>query len=138
MIPSEAEAQSRNFIAAFREIQSSAHANSNEHGFWDSEDKILALVLTHGGEQLAVSAAKAIHGQKLALMHSEISEALEGERGDLMSDKIPEFTAVEEELADAIIRMMDMAGRRKLRLAEAIMAKLSYNKSRPYKHGKSF
>lgn len=74
---------------------------------------------------------------KIALMHSELSEALEGLRhGDPNSDKIPEYTSQEEELADCIIRIMHYGALRELRIAEALIAKLRFNESRPYKHGK--
>lgn len=69
-------------------------------------------------------------GERIALMHSELSEALEGDRKSDMSDKIPEFTAVEEEFADALIRIFDTAGARKLRLGEAFQAKMRYNRTR--------
>ncbi len=77
-------------------------------------------------------------GEKIALMHSELSEALEADRKDLMSDHIEEFTGVEEELADCMIRIFDFAGHHNLRLAEAVTAKLHFNLSRPYKHGKAY
>jgi len=64
---------------------------------------------------------------KLALVHSEISEALEGHRKDLMDDKLPHRTMVEVELADAIIRIMDLAGAMGLDLGGAIKEKLEFN-----------
>lgn len=74
---------------------------------------------------------------KYGLMTTEIAEAIEARRhGDPASDKIPEFTGQEEELADCIVRIMHHAAHRKLRVAEALIAKLEYNNSRPYKHGK--
>ena len=78
-------------------------------------------------------------GELIALMHSELSEGLEGLRhGNPKSDKIPMFSSIEEELADVIIRICDMAGGKKLKLEEAIVAKLEYNKTRKKKHGKEF
>lgn len=74
-------------------------------------------------------------GELLALIHSEVSEALEGLRKDINDDHIPQFKMVEAELADACIRIFDMAAARNYRLAEAIIAKMEYNKTRPHKHG---
>jgi NTP pyrophosphatase (non-canonical NTP hydrolase) len=79
------------------------------------------------------------NASKIALMHSELSEALEADRkGIEHDDKIPEFTGVEAELADTIIRILDFSGRHDLRLGEAIAAKLLFNLTRPYKHGKKY
>lgn len=78
-------------------------------------------------------------GSKIALIHSELSEALEADRkGIETDDKIPEFTGMEAELADTIIRILDLAGRHNLRLGEAIIAKMHFNLSRPPKHGKAY
>jgi NTP pyrophosphatase (non-canonical NTP hydrolase) len=77
-------------------------------------------------------------GEKIALMHSELSEALEADREKLKSVKIPEFTGVEEELADCIIRILDYSGHHKLRLGEAFAAKLAFNLGRPRMHGKGY
>lgn len=85
-------------------------------GFWDSENT----------------------GEKIALMHSELSEALEADRKKLTSDHIPDFDGIEEELADCMIRIFDFAGHHELRLAEAFSAKLEYNLTRPYRHGKGY
>lgn len=69
-------------------------------------------------------------GERIALIHSEISEAMEAGRKDLPSDKITEFTGVEEELADTLIRIFDLAGAMKLRLGAAFVAKYRYNQTR--------
>lgn len=75
-------------------------------------------------------------GEMIALMHSELSEALEGLRhGNPPDDHVPEFNSVEVELGDLLIRVMDFAKARGHRVAEAAEAKMAYNDNRPYKHG---
>lgn len=69
-------------------------------------------------------------GEKLMLIVSEISEAMEAHRKGLMDDKLPHRPGVEVELADAVIRIFDLAGCGKLDLAGAILEKLAYNASR--------
>lgn len=106
------------FLAAFTKVQEQAHKNAVSKGFWDVERN---------------------SGESIALIHSELSELLEGLRkGNPPSEKIPGFSQAEEEAADVIIRLFDLAGGSKWRLAEAIVAKMAYNASRPYKHGKQF
>jgi NTP pyrophosphatase (non-canonical NTP hydrolase) len=67
---------------------------------------------------------------KIALIHSEISEALEADRKNLMDDKLPHRSGIEVELADAIIRICDLAGKLELDLGGAITEKMEYNKRR--------
>lgn len=83
---------------------------------------------------------------KLCLIHSEVSEALEGQRKDKMDDHLPHRKALEVELADALIRICDLAGGLGLDLGGAVREKLAYNAQRAdHKHehrvaegGKSF
>lgn len=100
----------------FRRLSAHIYAWNHHQGFWTSDNT----------------------GEKIALMHSELSEALEADRKKAASDKIPGFTGVEEELADCIVRILDFAGKHNLRLGEAFFAKLKMNLSRPYKHGKLY
>lgn len=108
------------FIQAFNRTAENIHAWAKRKGFWeDGQDRN--------------------DGEMIALMHSELSEALEAIRhGNPPDDKLPEFSGVEAELADVIIRIMDTASARGWRVAEALVAKMAYNEGRPYKHGKRF
>jgi NTP pyrophosphatase (non-canonical NTP hydrolase) len=76
-------------------------------------------------------------GELLMLVVSELGEAIEALRtGNKPSEHIPEFSSVEEELADAVIRIGDLCAARGWRLGEAIVAKHRFNQSREKRHGK--
>ena len=68
--------------------------------------------------------------QKLCLIHSEVSEAMEGHRKSLMDDKLPHREMAEVELADAVIRIYDLAGRAGYDVIGAMVEKLTYNANR--------
>lgn len=103
------------FMESWAALEVDVHETAKDKGWWD---------------------AKRNDGEMIALMHSELSEALEGLRhGNPQSDHIPEFTAVEEELADVIIRIMDFANSKGLHVPEAVVRKMVFNKTREHKHG---
>lgn len=114
------EEREKEFVERWEEISGEINKMAQEKGFWGD----------------------GIHrnkGEMIALMHSELSEALEAVRsGNPQSEKIPDFSNLEEELADCVIRIMDMGTGFGLRLPEAILAKMKYNDQRPHKHGREF
>lgn len=85
-------------------------------------------------------------GELLCLVHSEISEAMEGHRKGLMDDKLPHRKMIEVELADAVIRIFDMCGGLDLDIGGAMYEKLNYNatredhkiENRKKEHGKAY
>jgi NTP pyrophosphatase (non-canonical NTP hydrolase) len=66
-------------------------------------------------------------GEAIALMHSELSEALEGERKDLMDEKLPHRKAAEVEFADTLIRIFDYCYAFGYDLEGAFQEKMAYN-----------
>jgi len=71
-------------------------------------------------------------GELIALMHSELSEALEAMRNHGKKEELA------EELADCCIRIFDYCGSRNIDLETSLLKKIEYNKTRPYRHGKKF
>lgn len=68
--------------------------------------------------------------EMLALVHSEISEALEGHRKNLNDSHLPHRKSIEVELADALIRIFDLGAGLGLDLGGAYEEKMAYNATR--------
>lgn len=108
-------ANTLDFVCRFKDVQTYVHQIAKDKGWWDDPKDISAFI---------------------ANTHAELSEAWEWIRKDNpASDHIPEFSGVEEEMADVIIRIMDTAEKEGFRIAEAIIAKMKYNTGRSYRHG---
>ena len=106
------------FDVCFKRIQAQVHQNAVAHGWWDESRE---------------------DGTLIALIMSEAAEALEALRkGNGPDEHCPQFSGAEVELADVVIRIMDMAEARGWNVAGAIVAKHEFNQTRPYKHGKEF
>jgi NTP pyrophosphatase (non-canonical NTP hydrolase) len=107
-------------VKSLNELAHEIYLTSVEHGFWEEGDN-------------------RNRGEMIALMHSELSEALEAVRhGNPTDQHCPQFSSLQIELADCIIRILDLAYAESFDMDEAIRAKMDYNKTRPYKHAKEF
>lgn len=95
-------------------LQERCFNESRDRGWWDGK-------LPPSPETCAV---------KLALIHSEISEALEGVRTGCLDQHLPNRLSIEVELADAVIRILDLAHALDLDIESAVIEKMRYNAHR--------
>lgn len=107
-------------IKAIRSLQNEIYKTNVDAGWHNNID----------GTERTKEEQEAMFPTRIALCHSELSEALEGFRKGLMDDHLPERVMAEVELADTIIRIFDLAGAMGYDLAEAIFEKVNYNKTR--------
>jgi NTP pyrophosphatase (non-canonical NTP hydrolase) len=121
-------------VTAIDELISECYGNSERHGFWNDYFDTMAVLHAHVHLQTKYVLDTKLH--KHALITSEIGECIEGVRKPCADSHCPAFTSEEVELADAVIRILDYAGAFQLRLAEALLAKMRYNATRPHMHNK--
>ena len=96
-------------LSTLRTIIHNIHAQNRNAGWWDKPREV---------------------GTMLCMVHSEVSEAMEGARKGINDDHLTHRPMLEVELADAVIRIFDMAGGLNLDVAGAISEKLAYNANR--------
>ena len=106
----------RNAYNGLRCAQRLAHQTATDAGWYRNPET---------GEEI-----KRNFGEVVALMHSELSEALEADRKGLKDDKLPHRDGREVEFADCIIRILDTAAALGLDVAGALIEKNRYNKER--------
>jgi hypothetical protein len=124
----EQEAKSKFITETLTSLQNEIHEGNAQAGWWTDIKSGTDLALE---ARLGTRFGKALVAEKLCLVHSEISEAMEGARKSLPDDKLPHRAMLEVELADAVIRIFDLAGALKLDIGGAIQEKRAFNAVRP-------
>lgn len=103
---------------AINKLVNICHSASFKAGWWTSKDGTF------------LQDNPLMFSNKLCLIHSEVSEAMEGDRKSLKDDHLPHRDMREVELADAVIRIFDLAGAYNMDLGGAIEEKMAYNAQR--------
>ena len=121
-------AESLNYVAEI------CAANADCRGFHDEELIAIAAMPT---TELANWLKGQLFQAEVARFGEEAGELVAAIRKPHADEHLPEWSAIAMELADIVIRVMDSANKRGIDLGQAIIQKLVYNASRPYKHGKN-
>ena len=117
------------------ELAKEINQNARDKGFWDSMDEAIECLDEYPDS--AIKATKdAFISQKLALVMSECGEALEAMRKNKYG--IEQKDTFEDEIADSIIRLLDLCAELNIDIEKQIKWKMSFNKTREAKHGKEF
>lgn len=121
------------------ELAKEIYQNNVDKGFYEDYNTLLEMMYEKDMPQhLITSVEKAWFGQRVSLMHSELSEAIEANRKDLMDDKLTQYKGEDVELVDNLIRTLDTLAHRKVDIDTVVAEKLAFNKARPYRHGKNY
>lgn len=116
------------------ELSKNIYEGNKARGFWDKERNIgetLMLVVTELAEALEAHRAGKLstYADKMAYVESD-------DTAQAFKDYIKD--SFEDEIADAVIRLLDMCGGFGIDIDFHVTSKLMYNSSRPYKHGKNY
>jgi len=108
----------KNIANNINELVGICHTANIKAGWWSDIDTGESMIGKRNVNEL------------LMLCVSELAEAMEGRRKNLMDDHIPSRPMFDVELADCIIRICDLAGSEGVDLGGAIVEKLEYNRHR--------
>lgn len=108
------------------------HKSSLEAGWWEPPSWLVEMFVRADvpEDQCRKWWRETQRPTKIALIHSEASEMLEGERKHIPDDHLPDRPMNEVEAADILIRLFDYCGEQKLDIGGALLAKFNYNQDR--------
>lgn len=113
-----------------------AHLASLAKGFWQDLKPAEAIALMHSELSEALECLR--EGGCIAIQKYEVTVPKPEDIEDMGKRIIPKPIGVPSELADCIIRIMDFCGRYEIDIHKAVKEKMEYNETRPFKHGKKF
>ena len=117
----------------FNELAKEIHEGNAARGFWEDDRKLTEVVML-----TVCELAEAIEADRAGkwVTENDLIKYLNKYEPDVFRETIKD--TVQDEIADAIIRILDFSHKFNIDLDFHIKAKLNYNASRPYKHGKSY
>lgn len=117
-------------VTVLNDLAEKAHKTAVEHGFYDDYSDLCEAVMAADAPHAAKTAQRDFVLAQLAKIASEVGECVD------VVQKQEDYDGLGEELADIVIRTMDLASFMGYALGDLVSAKMIKNESRPYKHGK--